>query len=110
MNDTNNDGFGIVVRIVDGVTAAECDPQARCKRFARGSDPGLIEQGQEMAVDFVDETVGLRGRVLGEEGPDVDEVVQGGFGYSEASRRDFRLPAALISSASKSRTRPAALS
>lgn len=64
MRNPHNHDFGIVMRVVDGVAAAEGDAKSGGDGLARCADPRLAEQWEEVVVDLIDETVGLCRRIF----------------------------------------------
>jgi hypothetical protein len=110
--DTNNHELTFIVHVVDGIIAREADPQAGRKTGTCRCGKREMKQWLAIGLDLVDEPRCGRLRGFGRNvKPDFGEVGFGCVGQAEGERSDSSfLPRAMILSASKSFTRPAATS
>lgn len=93
------------------VVAVVMRPQTRGQTFAARADLRMRPDGRETRLGFADQLRGGPPIVLSDEAPDVDEVLLGTVGYAQASRAaNCSSPLRMMRAASKSRTRPAAMS
>ena len=89
----------------------EVRPQPRGQTLAARANLRMRLDRREMPFDLADQLRGGPAIVLGDEAPDVDEILLGAVGYAQASRiANCSSPLRMMRSASKSLTRPAAMS
>jgi len=112
VQDTNNHKLVLVMHVIHGVVAGEGDSEAWRKMLARGACQREMPQRFAVALDLVDKAFGDRfGGFDGDIKPNLGKIGFGGVGQAEGERSaNSFLPRAIIRSASKSLTRPAATS
>ena len=112
MQDANDHKLALVMHVIDGVIAGETDAQARRKMLTRGRGERKMPQRLAIAFDLVNEPPCRRlGGFDGNVEPNLREVGFCRVGQAEGERSaNSFLPRAMILSASKSFTRPAATS
>ncbi len=112
VQDTNNHKFGLVMHIIHRMITGEGDAETGRKMLARGAAQGEMPERFAVALDPVDEAFRCRfGSFDGDIKPNLGKVGFGGIGQAEGERSaNSFLPRAMIWSASKSFTRPAATS
>ena len=108
MEDADDYELAFVMKVIDGVVAGEAD----AKLFARRAGHRETTERLAIALDLVYEPVRCRfGSFDGDVKPDFGEVGFGRVGQAEGERSaNSFLPLAMMRSASKSFTRPAATS
>ncbi len=111
MHHAHDDDFLVGEAVIQHVVAVEVRPQPRGQTLAARADLRMRLDRREMPLDLADQLRGGPAIVLGDEAPDVDEILFGAVGYAQASRTaNCSSPLRMMRSASKSRTRPAAMS
>ena len=112
VQDANDHKLALVMHVIDSVVTREADTKPGRKIFAGRSGQGKVPERLAITLDLVDEPVRSRLRSFdGKVKPDFGEVGFCRLGQAEGERSaNSFLPLAMMRSASKSFTRPAATS
>lgn len=83
VDDMHDDQLGRIEGVVDGIAFVELNAQTGCKFFAAGSDFRVVQKRRETLRDLSDECGGALRGVFCDIGPDIGQIVFGGFSDPE---------------------------